>query len=82
MSNEQMADLGEWSMAMHRDPIVEEVRKHRQARAAKFNYDIGAMMADARTREKTSGHKLVIPPKRKNRFRPGKSRTQPSGPKE
>jgi hypothetical protein len=56
---------------MRRDPIVEEVRKRRQARAAKFNYDIDAMMADARTREKTSGHKLVIPPKRKNRFRAG-----------
>ena len=49
---------------MYRDPIVEEVRKHRQARAAKFNYDIDAMMADARKRQKTSGHKIAPVPKR------------------
>jgi len=46
------------------DPIVEEVRKHREARAAKFNYDIRAMIEDARKREKKSGHPIVSPRRR------------------
>jgi hypothetical protein len=50
---------------MTEDPIIEEVRKHRQARAARFNYDIDAIAEDARKRERTSGHKVVRPPKRK-----------------
>jgi hypothetical protein len=44
---------------MYRDPIVEEVRRHRLARAAKFGFDIRAMMEDARKREATSGHPIV-----------------------
>lgn len=42
-----------------RDLIVEEVRKHRQEHAAKFNYDVRAIMEDARKREKTSSHRIV-----------------------
>jgi hypothetical protein len=49
---------------MCEDPIVAEVRKHRQARAAKFKYDIRAMIEDARKREKKSGHKIVSPRRR------------------
>jgi hypothetical protein len=41
------------------DPIVEEVRKHRQENAAKFGYDVRAIAEDARKREKTSGHRIV-----------------------
>ena len=49
---------------MRRDPIVEEVRKHRQARAAKFNYDIRAIGKDAQKRERKLGRKLYTPPRR------------------
>ena len=50
---------------MYGDRIVEEVRKHRHARAARFNYDIDAIINDARSRQGTNGHKVVQPPKRK-----------------
>jgi hypothetical protein len=46
------------------DPIVAEVCKHRQKRAAKFKYDIRAMIEDARRREKKSGHPIVSPRRR------------------
>jgi hypothetical protein len=49
---------------MRDDPIVAEVRKHRQARAAKFRYDIRAMIEDARKREKKSGHPILSPRRR------------------
>jgi hypothetical protein len=42
-----------------KDEIVEEVRKAREANAAKFNYDIKAIVADARQRQKDSGHPVV-----------------------
>ncbi len=41
------------------DPIVYEVRKARQEIAAKFNYDLDAILEDARKRQHLSGHKLV-----------------------
>ena len=44
---------------MKPDPIVEEVRKVRQAHAAKFNYDLLAICADLRKKEKTAGHPVV-----------------------
>ena len=46
-------------MAMNRDYIVEEVRKHREARAAKFGFNIRAMVEDARKRQAKSGHPIV-----------------------
>jgi len=49
---------------MWEDPIVAEVRKHRQTRAAKFKYDIRAMVEDARKRERKSGHPIVSPRRR------------------
>ena len=51
---------------MYKDPIVEEVRKHRQARAARFNYEIDAIVDDARKRQGKDGHRVVQPPKRKS----------------
>lgn len=49
---------------MH-DPIVEEVRKARDAHAAKFNYDLGEIYKDIKRMEKASGVKLVsLEPKR------------------
>ncbi len=41
------------------DPIVEEVRKHREARAARFGYDIKAIFEDARKREREGGRKVI-----------------------
>ena len=44
---------------MKPDPIVEEVRKVRQAHAAQFKYDLSAICADLRKKEKTAGHPVV-----------------------
>ena len=41
------------------DPIVEEVRRVRDAYAARFNYDLRAIFRDLKEQEKRSGHKLV-----------------------
>ena len=49
---------------MGKDPVVEEVRKHRQEHAAKFGFEIRAIGEDARKREKASGHRVVKPPRR------------------
>ena len=44
---------------MKPDPIVAEVRKVRQTHAAKFNYDLSAICADLKKKEKDSGHPVV-----------------------
>jgi hypothetical protein len=50
---------------MWEDPIVEEVRKARDAHAAKFNYDLQAIYRDLKEQEKQSGRTFVsYPPKR------------------
>jgi hypothetical protein len=49
---------------MDEDPIVAEVRRVREAYAAKFDYDIGAMLRDLRERYSTSGYRFVAAPKR------------------
>ena len=41
------------------DPIVEEVRRVRDAHAARFNYDLDAIFQDIKEQEKRSGHKFV-----------------------
>lgn len=47
-----------------KDPIVEEVRKIRNAHAASFNYDLHAICEDLRKKEKSCGHEVVsLPPK-------------------
>ncbi len=47
-----------------KDPIVEEVRKIRDAHAAKFNFDLHAICEDLRKKEKSCGHPVVsLPPK-------------------
>lgn len=46
------------------DPIVEEVRRVREAYAAQFNYDVEAMFRDLMEKERTSGRVYVkYPPK-------------------
>jgi hypothetical protein len=39
--------------------LVEEVRKARQAQAAKWNFNLKAILADARKRQAQSGHQVV-----------------------
>jgi hypothetical protein len=50
---------------MREDPIVEEVRKVREAHAAQFNYDLRAIYRDLKEQEKKSSRAFVsYPPKR------------------
>jgi hypothetical protein len=44
---------------MPNDPIVDEVRKFRDQRAAKFGYDLRAIAEDAKKREQQSGRQVV-----------------------
>jgi len=41
------------------DPIVEEIRRVRDAHAARFNYDLNAIFQDIKEREKKSGLKFI-----------------------
>jgi hypothetical protein len=41
------------------DPIVDEVRRVRDAYAARFNYDLDAIFRDIKEQEKKSGRKFV-----------------------
>lgn len=42
------------------DPIVEEVRKHRQADATKYNNDLKAICAALKIREQQFSRKVVV----------------------
>lgn len=44
---------------MKSDPIVSEVRKNRKDISAKFGFDLKKIIADARSRQNSSGHHLV-----------------------
>ena len=44
---------------MTRDPIVEEIRKNRQEIAARFKFDLKAIIADAQKRQRGRGKRLV-----------------------
>ncbi len=41
------------------DPIVEEVRRAREANAARFEFDVGAIVEDAQRRAEASGRRIV-----------------------
>jgi len=45
---------------MFKDPVVAEIRKNRESFAAKFKYDIKAIISDAQKRQKKSKHKTVF----------------------
>ncbi len=46
------------------DPILEEIWKFREEYAARFNYDIRAMVEDLRARQGKDGRKVVrLPPR-------------------
>ncbi len=44
---------------MWTDPIVEEVRTVRNEHAKKFNYDLGAIVADLKKQQKGSKRKFI-----------------------
>ncbi|MEQ8210141.1 MAG: hypothetical protein RH917_09940 [Lacipirellulaceae bacterium] len=63
---------------MYSDPVIDEIRKHRDEYAAKFNYDLKAMAEDIRRRQKESGRATVSrEPKRVTHAAVGK--TEPTG---
>jgi hypothetical protein len=47
------------------DPIVEEVRKSRDAYAKRFNYDLDAIFPDLKEKERRSGRAVVTCPAKK-----------------
>jgi hypothetical protein len=47
------------------DPIVDEVRKFRDAHASRFNYDLDAIFRDIKENEKRCGRTFVSFPPRK-----------------
>ena len=61
------------------DPIVDEVRRARDAYAARFNYDLRAIYRDLKEQEKRSGSKLVSYAKEAASSEPNPA-LQPSGP--
>lgn len=49
---------------MWQDPIVEQIRQHRQDYSASFNHDLKAICRDLRERQEKSGRKVVsLPPR-------------------
>ena len=44
---------------MWKDEIVEEVRQAREQQATRLKFDLKAILADARKRQKDSGHRVV-----------------------
>lgn len=54
---------------MFEDPIVEEVRRIRDKLAARFDYNIEAIVENARKEQEASGHKTVSFPPRKAKAR-------------
>ncbi len=44
---------------MWRDEIVEEIHKIRREQAARFNYDVAAIVADAKRRQDEGGRRVV-----------------------
>jgi hypothetical protein len=51
---------------MPKDPIVNEVRRIREDQAAKYDFDVRAILGAAKTRQRRSRHKVVsFVPKKK-----------------
>ncbi len=50
---------------MWQDPIIAEIRKYREAHAAKYNFDLDAIYKTLKAAEEKSDHpKVSFPPKR------------------
>ncbi len=56
-------------ITMYKDPIVEDIRKHRQEYARQFNFDIRAIAADLKKKEERHQDKLVSFPSKPARYR-------------
>ena len=52
---------------MTRDPVIEELQRIKQAIAARYNYDVRAMAKAFREGQKTCGHPVVSPPRRRKK---------------
>lgn len=52
---------------MWQDPIVEEIRAVRQAHAARFGFDLDAIVADLRRQQEEHRDKIVTLPPRRTR---------------
>lgn len=67
---------------MKPDPIVEEVRNARRKLAEKCQFDVKRIFADAKSREVTSGHRLVSfsDPAGRVREEPAEYKTKPPKP--
>src|ERR1035438_9338798 len=50
---------------MSRDPIVDEVRRVREVEAAKYGFDVKAILAASKRRQRRSRHKVVLRVSRK-----------------
>jgi uncharacterized protein (UPF0335 family) len=51
---------------MSKDPIVDEVRRIREAEAAKYGFDVKAILAASKRRQRRSRHRVVsLAPKKK-----------------
>jgi hypothetical protein len=61
------------------DPIVDEVRRARDAYAARFNYDLRAIFRDLKEQEKRSGREIVSYAKNSAGAEPTEA-MQPTGP--
>ncbi|MEX2175272.1 MAG: hypothetical protein WD872_13000 [Pirellulaceae bacterium] len=55
---------------MFRDRIVEEIRRIREAHAARFDFDIRRIVADLKTREGADGRQVLPAPLRPPQSRP------------
>ena len=52
---------------MPRDPIIDEVRRVREYEAAKYDFDVKAILAAAKKRQRRSKHSVVsFVPKKKS----------------
>ena len=61
-----------------KDPIVEEVRKHRMEHTQKFDGDLSAICADLRSIQIASGHKVVrLSPRKPEPTRASSRRVKP-----
>jgi hypothetical protein len=50
---------------MSSDPVVAEIRRIREEIAARFNYDLDAILEDARRRDAADNRKVIrLPPRR------------------
>lgn len=59
------------------DPIVDEVRRIRDEYAARFNYDLDAILRDIKEQEKKSGRKFVNYSKQAERTGPNQPSPSP-----